>query len=90
MSAERQAADGTVVRFDAHPKAPRTMLDTGLEEGFLIDLLVKVMYRIGLERASEISQVTKLSVVIVDEILRLGQELKMIEILGQRGASMTA
>ena len=57
MSAERQAADGTVVRFDAHPKAPRTMLDTGLEEGFLIDLLVKVMYRIGLERASEISQV---------------------------------
>ncbi len=90
MSAERQAADGTVVRFDAHPKAPRTMLDTGLEEGFLIDLLVKVMYRIGLERASEISQVTKLSVVIVDEILRLGQELKMIETLGQRGASMTA
>ena len=90
MSAERQVADGTVVRFDAHPKSPRTMRDTGLEEGFLIDLLVKVIYRIGLERASEISQVTKLSVVIIDEILRLGQELKLIETLGQRGASMTA
>jgi len=34
--------------------------------------------------------VTKLSVVIVDEMLRLGQDLKLIETLGQRGASMTA
>ena len=74
MSTDRQVAGGTVVRFDAHPKAPRTMRDTGLEEGFLIDLLVKVIYRIGLERASEFSQVTKLSVAIIDEILRLGQD----------------
>ncbi|MFQ5566023.1 MAG: ATPase, partial [Paracoccaceae bacterium] len=79
-----------MVRFDAHPKPPRTMRDTGLEEGFLLDLLVKVMYRIGLERASEFSQVTKLSVVIIEEMLRLGQELKLIETLGQRGASMVA
>jgi predicted ATPase with chaperone activity len=90
MSTERQGADATVVRFDAHPKAPRTMRDTGLEEGFLIDLLVKVIYRIGLERASEFSQVTKLSVAIIEEMLRLGQELKLVETLGQRGASMTA
>jgi len=90
MSAERQVAGGTVVRFDAHPKPPRTMRDTGLEEGFLLDLLVKVIYRMGLERASEFGQVTKLSVVIIDEMLRLGQELKLIETLGQRGASMTA
>jgi len=90
MSVERQVAGGSVVRFDAHPKPPRTMRDTGLEEGFLLDLMVKVIYRLGLERASEISQVTKLSVAIVDEMLRLGQELKLIETLGQRGASMTA
>jgi predicted ATPase with chaperone activity len=90
MSAERQAAGGSVVRFDAHPKPPRSMRDTGLEEGFLLDLMVKVIYRLGVERASEISNVTKLSVAIVDEMLRLGQELKLIETLGQRGASMTA
>ena len=75
MSAERQVAGGSVVRFDAHPKPPRSMSDTGLEEGFLLDLLVKVIYRLGLERASEISNVTKLSVAIVDEMLRIGQEL---------------
>ena len=87
MSAERQGAGATVVRFDAHPKAPRSMRDTGLEEGFLIDLLVKVIYRIGLERASEFSQVTKLSIAIIEEMLQLGQELKLVETLGQRGAS---
>jgi hypothetical protein len=90
MSVERQVAGGSVVRFDAHPKPPRTMRDTGLEEGFLLDLMVKVIYRLGLERASEISQVIKLSVAIVDEMLRLGQDLKLIETLGQHGASMTA
>jgi len=66
------------------------MQETGLEEGFLLDLMVKVFYRLGLERASEISHVIKLSVAIVDEMLRLAQELKLIETLGQRGASMTA
>jgi predicted ATPase with chaperone activity len=90
MSVERQAAGGSVVRMDAHPKPPRSMRDTGLEEGFLLDLMVKVFYRLGLERASEISNVIKLSVAIVDEMLRLGQELKLLETLGQRGASMTA
>ncbi|HUS52674.1 MAG TPA: ATPase [Thermohalobaculum sp.] len=90
MSVERQVAGGSVIRMDAHPKPPRSMRDTGLEEGFLLDLMYKTMYRLGLERASEISNVIKLSVAIVDEMLRLGQELKMIETLGQRGASMTA
>jgi len=52
--------------------------------------MVKVMYRIGVERASEISNITKLGVGIVDEMLSLGQELKLIETLGQRGASLTA
>jgi len=90
MSSDGQAIASSVVRFDAHPKPPRSMQDTGLEEGFLLDLMVKVMYRIGVERASEISNITKLGVGIVDEMLSLGQELKLIETLGQRGASLTA
>lgn len=90
MNASQKVVGGSVVHLDAHPKAPRSIRDTGLEEGFLIDLVVKVMYRIGLERASELSQVTKLSVAIIDEIIRSCQELKLIETLGQRGANMTA
>lgn len=76
--------------FDPRPRAPRTMRETGLEEGFLLDLLLKTFYRIGLERASEISQVLKLSVGIIDELLQLALELKLVETLGQRGASLTA
>jgi predicted ATPase with chaperone activity len=66
------------------------MGDTGLEEGFLLDLMVKVFYRLGLERASELSNITKLSVPIINEMLRLGMELKLVETLGQRGANMAA
>jgi hypothetical protein len=90
MSVDQKVVGGTVVRFDAHPKPPRSMRDTGLEEGFLIDLLVKVLYRMGLERNNEISRVVKLSPVIVDQMLHIAQELKLIETLGQRGASLTA
>ena len=66
------------------------MGETGLEEGFLLDLLLKAIYRLGLERASEISRVLKLSVGIIDELLQLALELKLVETLGQRGASLTA
>lgn len=88
MSSEQVAEN--VIKLDPRPRAPRTMRETGLEEGFLLDLLLKVFYRMGLERASEISQVMKLSVGIVDELLQLALELKLIETLGQRGASLTA
>ncbi len=102
MSAEGHIADGqsaagtaavageSPMRDGGRPKAPRSMRETGLEEGFLIDLLLKVMYRMGLERASEISRVVKLSVGVVDEMFSICQELKLVETLGQRGASLTA
>ncbi len=88
MSSEQVAEN--VVNFELRPRAPRTMHETGLEEGFLLDLLLKIFYRIGLERPSEFSQVMKLSVGIIDELLQLAMELKLVETLGQRGASLTA
>jgi len=90
MSGDSGAAGKNVLRFDAHPRPPRSIRDTGLEEGFLIDLIAKVFYRLGLERASDISRVIKLSVGIVDELLTIMQDLKLVETLGQRGASLTA
>jgi predicted ATPase with chaperone activity len=90
MSANSGAASGNVVRFDAHPKPPRSISDSGLEEGFLVDLMLKMLYRLGVERASDISRVMKVSVGIVDEIIQIAQDLKFIETLGQRNASLTA
>jgi predicted ATPase with chaperone activity len=90
MSADSNSASKNVVRLEEHPRPPRTLRDTGLEEGFLIDLLSKVFYRLGLERSSDISRVVKLSVGIIDELLAIMQDLKLVETLGQRGASLTA
>ena len=94
-TSEAATGAGTIVgasprRDSGRPKAPHSMRETGLEEGFLIDLLLKIMYRMGLERPSEISQIMKLSVGIVDELFAICQELKLVETLGQRGASLTA
>ena len=90
MSSDSGAAGKNVVRFDSHPRPPRSIRDTGLEEGFLIDLVLKMFYRLGIERTSDISRVIKLSPGIVDELLQIAQDLKLIETLGQRGASLTA
>lgn len=90
MVSDSSAAGQNVVRFDSHPRPPRSIHETGLEEGFLIDLVLKMLYRLGLERTSDIARVIKLSPGIVDELLQIAQELKLIETLGQRGASLTA
>ena len=72
------------------PAAPRNIAETGLDEGFLVDLLCKVMYRQGLERATEIARAMCLPVPIIDELLELSKQSKLVETLGQLGASMRA
>ncbi len=72
------------------PPAPKSVAETGLEQGFLLDLLVKTIYRMGLETASDVSRAMKLPVPIVNTLIEAGQALKTIEMLGQLGASMTA
>ena len=72
------------------PPAPTSIAGTGLEQGFLLDLLVKTIYRTGLETASDMSRAMKLPVPIVTTLIEAGQALKTIETLGQLGASMTA
>ena len=88
MSSDSATAGQNVVRFGAHPRPPRSIIDTGLEEGFLIDLVLKMLYRLGIERVSDIARIIKLSPGIVDELLVIAQDLKLVETLGQRGASL--
>ncbi len=61
-----------------------------MERSFLVDLLVKTIYRMGLERPSEIGREMKLPVGIVIKLIEAAQAQKLIETLGQLGASMTA
>ncbi len=72
------------------PPPPRSIAETGLEPGFLVDLLVKTIYRMGLEQPSEIGREMKIPVGIVIKLIEAAQSMKLMETLGQLGASMTA
>lgn len=72
------------------PKAPSTILETGLDEGFLLDLLVKTMYRQNQETTTALAAAMCLAHPIVDDLILLGQEAKLIESMGQLGASLSA
>ncbi len=90
MTALRKPQAEAPARLAHAPPPPRSIAETGLEPGFLIDLLVKTIYRMGLERPSEIGREMKLPVGIVIKLIEAAQSTKLMQTLGQLGASMTA
>ncbi|MEO0818837.1 MAG: AAA family ATPase [Pseudomonadota bacterium] len=72
------------------PRQPQSLDEVGLEIGFLLGLICKIVYRMGKERASELSGVIRLPVRLVLELLQLGVDQKLFEALGQREALVTA
>ncbi len=72
------------------PPALTSIQDTGLEPGFLVDLLLKTVYRMGLEQPGEIAKTMKLPVGVVNKLIENAQSKHLIETLGQLGASLTA
>lgn len=74
----------------AIPIAPQTIAETGLTESFLLDLLIKTIFRHGMERPSRMASEMRLARRIVDEVLEKAKEKQLIFMLGQLGASLTA
>jgi hypothetical protein len=72
------------------PRAPGTLAETGVDEGFLIDLLVKTMYRQNHETVGALGEALCLPLPLVEELLQLAGEARLIEALGQLGASFSA
>ena len=72
------------------PPAPTTASETGLELGFLVDLMLKTIYRTNAERPSEIATAMCLPVGIIAELIEEAGTMKLMETLGQLGASLTA
>jgi len=77
-------------RVMPHPSPPSSIAETGLDLEFLTDLLTKTIYRMGLTRASQMADALKVSGAIIDTLITVMTEKKLIETLGQRGASLTA
>ena len=72
------------------PVAPRTIADTGLDPELLLDLLIKTVFRQGMERPSDMAAAICLPLGIVDQILREAVTQALLEIRGQRGANFAA
>jgi MoxR-like ATPase len=77
-------------RIVPHPKPPESLADTGLDPEFLTDLLVKTVYRLNIERPSEMSRAVKLPVPLVEQLIQKAHDKKLLEMKGQLGANLVA
>jgi len=83
-------------RFDADehddiaPRAPISVRQTGLSQGFLLDLLIKNIFRQGTELPSRMAAEMHVSARIIDELLEDAKQKQLVYILGQPGANMAA
>jgi hypothetical protein len=64
------------------PSAPKSVQETGIAPGSLVNLLTKLMQARGLERPSQLAEEMKLSVVVAAELMHSAGERKLIESLG--------
>ncbi|MBY8977249.1 AAA family ATPase [Rhodobacteraceae bacterium NNCM2] len=61
-----------------------------MDERYLLDLLLKIMYRNSLELVSDMAKAICLPPALVEKLIELGKTAKLIEPLGQLGASLSA
>ncbi|MGB0412407.1 MAG: ATPase [Pikeienuella sp.] len=66
------------------------LADTGLGDRFLLTLLIKNMLRFGYDKPMAMATALCLPVPIVEEIISVGREAKLLQTLGALGASMSA
>ena len=74
----------------AAPRSPRTIEESGLEEGFLLDLLVKNIYRLGYETPTKMAAALGLVTPIAEALIALGRENRLFQTMGARSASVAA
>ncbi|MEM7269261.1 MAG: ATPase [Pseudomonadota bacterium] len=72
------------------PPRPTRISETGLEEGFLMELLIKNIYRLAQERATDMSDELRVAIPIVEDLIQLCREAKYLQTLGSLGASVTS
>jgi len=68
------------------PEQPKTLADTGLTMVMMRDILLKTMFRQNLDKVSGLSKVLALPVPMVQELVDLGRDLKLVEAMGTLSA----
>lgn len=70
------------------PALPQSIAETGLDRGFLTDLLMKIIYRLSLDLPSRMCAAIKLPTWIVEDLLEGARNKNLVEPLGQAGAEL--
>jgi hypothetical protein len=72
------------------PAAPLTMEDTGLDPLFLMNLMIKGMYRESIELPSRLAEQMKIPMVMINKLLQEAKDRKLVEAMGSAGGSTGA
>ncbi|MEM9097297.1 MAG: ATPase [Pseudomonadota bacterium] len=72
------------------PPPLKTLEDTGLDEGYLVDLAMKTMYRQSHELVSTLCAALCLPNTLVERLIAVAKDMRLVEPLGQLGASFSA
>jgi hypothetical protein len=72
------------------PPSPRKLEETGLEPGFLLDHMIRSIYRLGPETPSEIAAALRLATPIVDGLIEEARGARLLQTLGVRSGSVAA
>jgi energy-coupling factor transporter ATP-binding protein EcfA2 len=65
------------------PRPPKTVAETGIELLFLRDLLLKTAYRTNIELASRLAKVMCVLPTVLQELIELAREQKLMETVGK-------
>ncbi len=68
--------------LDRAPSAPEELRESGLDEQFLLNFLLKVFFLHGLETAAGIAEFVKLPVPLIEELLEQLKQKRLVEVLG--------
>ncbi|GLQ33787.1 ATPase [Amylibacter marinus] len=71
------------VNFENAPRAPRSIEEVGMEPTFLLNLLIKTMYRTNIEVISRLTKVMCILTPVCQEIIEMGREQRFIETVGK-------
>ncbi|MCS7282281.1 MAG: AAA family ATPase [Anaerolineae bacterium] len=86
-----QAPAGTVAPTEFVPRTPRSVQETGLSLGFLIDLALKILYFEGFLSGYELAERMKLPYTgIVDQVIEFLKREKLCEVKGAGGFAESA
>lgn len=72
------------------PLPARTLEETGLDSGLLLGLMVKNIYRLGQEKPTEMAAEMRLGVPLIEQLITMGREARLLQTLGVRSASVAA